>query len=406
MSYTVKRLGHLGDGIIAAEGFDIYAPFTLPGEVIDGPLQADRIENARILSPSPDRVKAPCAHFRQCGGCLVQHASDKLVADWKVGIVQNALMAHQITAEVSQGYVALPSTRRRATLSARRTKKGAMVGFHRRGSDQIVEVPGCKILRPEILESLPLLEALTKRFASRKGVMTFQVTATEAGLDLVIRGAELTGAKAIEDLVEIVGETSVARVSQDGEVILKFRDPTLTWDGITTTPPPGGFLQATTESEAHLIDFAKSATKGCRNIADLFSGAGTFTLPLARSAEVTAFESEASAIDALLAGWRQGENLKTVTANLRDLFRAPLDAAELSRFDAVVIDPPRSGAAAQCHELAQSAVPVIAFISCNPQTFARDAAQLIKGGYRMGPVEVIDQFRWSGHVELVARFTK
>lgn len=406
MTMTVSRLGHLGDGVIAQNGGDLFAPFTLPGEVVSGDPNGDRLENVRITTPSADRIAPVCRHFKQCGGCQVQHASASFVEDWKARIVETALAAQGINVRVEQIFTAPTSSRRRARFAGRRTKKSAMVGFHRTASDQLVEVPDCKVLAPAILAALPMLRDVTTRFASRKGVLGLQVTDTTTGLDIDITGADISTPVDIAALIQIVQQANVARVSNNGEMLATFTDPKIFWDGIAVTPVAGGFLQATPEAEAALIDFVKAATTGAKRIVDLFAGAGTFALPMSKQAEVEAYELDPRSITAMDAAWRQAKGVRSLSAKVRDLFRAPLDAKELTSFDAAIIDPARAGAAAQMAELAASQIPVIASISCNPVTFARDARVLIDGGYTLEKLHVIDQFRWSSHVELAARFTK
>ena len=181
------------------------------------------------------------------------------------------------------------------------------------------------------------------------------------------------------------------------------------WQGMgraRVAPPPGAFLQATAEGEAALVAAVRGLVGDAARVADLFAGCGTFALPLAERAEVLAVEGEAAMLAALDAGWRKAEGLKRIRVEARDLFRRPLQPAELDRFDAVTIDPPRAGAEAQVRELAASRVPRIAMVSCNPATFARDAEILVAGGYKLGEVRPVDQFRWSGHVELAAAFRR
>ena len=159
-----------------------------------------------------------------------------------------------------------------------------------------------------------------------------------------------------------------------------------------------------TAVEAALAARPKRA-KGPPRVADLFAGCGTFSLRLARLAQVHAVESERGALDALSFAARHTQGLKPVSVEVRDLYRRPLMGKELA-FDAVVIDPPRDGAAPQFKELAKSSVPVIVAISCNPATLARDARYLVDAGWTMGEVTPIDQFLWSHHVEAVVVFTK
>ncbi len=407
MTLTIERLGHRGDGIAHGDGgAPVFVPLTLPGEVVDGAVEGGRMPAPRIVTPSADRVKAPCRHYKACGGCALQHARDGFVEQWKAGLVTSALAAHGIEAPVLGVATSPAQSRRRAVLSGRRTKKGALVGFHARASDTIVEVPDCQLVLPEIAALLPMLEKLTQTGASRRGELSLTVTWSGAGPDISVTGGrELDGPFRIE-LAGFAEQHGLARLSWDGETVVERHPSAQSFDGIETVPPPGAFLQATRHGEASLLASLRDAVGGAKKIADLFAGCGTFSLPLAKTAEVHAVESGADMLKALDTAWRRGAGLKRVTTEARDLFRRPLLRSELAGYDAIVIDPPRAGAEAQSEEIAASSVPVIGAVSCNPVTFARDAAVLIAGGYRLEWLRVVDQFRWSTHVELAARFVR
>ena len=399
--HVIERLGHQGDGIAPGP---VFAPMTLPGEVVSGTLNGQRLEQVRIVTPSSDRVAAPCRHFKTCGGCQVQHASDGFVEHWKAGIVREALRAQGIEAEIAGVETSPPRSRRRAGLSARRTKKGAMAGFHGRASGTIVEIPDCQLLHPDLIAALPVAEALAVAGGSRKGELNVSVTLSDGGLDVAVRDGKPLDRDLEVALAQQAEALDLARLSWDGEVIAMRRAPGQIFGPARVVPPPGAFLQATPQGEAALLRAVMEITEGASKIADLFAGCGTFALPLARRAEVLAVEGDRAMIAALDRGWREAQGLKRVEGVTRDLFRNPLLRDEFKGIDAVVIDPPRAGAEAQVTELAEARVPVIAHVSCNPVTFARDAARLIAAGYAMGPVRVVDQFRWSSHVELVAGF--
>lgn len=394
----VTALGHQGEGRLEDGRF---VPRVLPGERVE--IAANGA--ARVLAPSAERVSAPCRHYKACGGCSLQHANDPFVAEWKQEVVASALRGRHIEAEIEGIRTSPPQSRRRAKFSATRTKKGAIVGLHGRASGTIHAVPDCRLMTPKILAALSSLELLTARIASRREEIGITLTDTDAGLDVAVEaGSE--GRTHFEAISEIARQADFSRISVNGEVIAQRRPPIVLFDGIAVTPPSGAFLQATEDGEAALREVVHRNVDGARRIIDLFSGCGTFSLPLARYAQVHAVESETEMLDALEAGWRRSEGLKQVTVERRDLFRRPVRVDELEKYHAVVIDPPRAGAEAQVAELAQSRVPRIAMVSCNPVTFARDAETLIKGGYQIGPIRVVDQFRWSSHVEIAAGFTR
>lgn len=397
---ALKIEGLTRQGIGRAED-GTFVPRVLPGETVD--LRADG--SARIMEPSPDRVTPPCRHYRTCGGCALQHASDGFVAGWKAETVLRALSARGVEGEVIGVETSPSGSRRRARFSGRRTKGGALLGFHMRASDQIVAVPECLIVTPAIRAGFPALEALVRIAASRTAEVLLTVTDSVEGLDVLVEGGHPLTRSLREEVARWAAEHHIARVVWEGEPLAMRAPPVQRFGRARVTPPPGAFLQATAEGEAALLRRVREIVGPARRIVDLFAGCGTFSLPLAEGAEVHAVEGDAAMIDALLAGWRQAEELRLVTGEARDLFRRPLLADEVARFDAAVIDPPRAGAEAQVAALGDAAVPVIAMVSCNPVSFARDAAALVAKGYSMSPIMVVDQFRWSAHTELVAGFT-
>ena len=395
----IKRLGHLGDGI--ADG-PIYVPAALPGEVVSGVLDGDQLRDPKIDTPSDNRVKPPCSHAKSCGGCQLQHASDAFVSDWKRDVVRQALAAHGIAVDLGAPITSPPRSRRRATFSVRRTKKGALAGFHMKASDTVIAVPNCQLVHPDLSAALPMVEALGVLGASRKGELSVLLTRTDTGLDVSVTGGKELDVALHQALSDLAREHDLARIAWDGEIALQRRAPVLRLGPADLTPPPGAFLQATKEGESALIDAVKQALSGAKRVADLFAGCGTFALPLAKDALVHAVEGDRDMINALDHAWRNAEGLKRITHEVRDLFRNPILPEDLTRFDGVVIDPPRAGAAAQIEELGRSRIPLIAHVSCSPASFARDTATLIRAGYDLEWVRVVDQFRWSTHVELVA----
>ncbi|MDO9527212.1 MAG: class I SAM-dependent RNA methyltransferase [Gemmobacter sp.] len=405
MTLTIDRLGHLGDGIARdPTGTQVFIPGALPGEVVEGSRTGDRIDAPRILTPSPDRLKPPCAHARACGGCALQHARDEFVAGWKQQVVQTALLAQGVEAVFRPIITSPPRTRRRATLSARRTKAGVTLGFHMRGSDQLVGVPGCLLLHPDLIASFPALEAITLAGASRKGELSLTITRSLTGLDIAVTGGKPIDAALQQSLAALTEAHDIARLTWDGESIAQRSPPLIALGQARVPLPPGAFLQATEPGQDALLAAVRDAIGSARRVVDLFAGCGTFALPLADRAEVHAVESDATMLTALNAGWRTAVGLRHVSTEVRDLFRNPLLPEDLKKFDAAVVDPPRAGAEAQIRALAEARTPVIASVSCNPVTFARDAKILLEAGYALDWVQVVDQFRWSPHVELVARF--
>ncbi|MFC3168518.1 class I SAM-dependent RNA methyltransferase [Paracoccus fontiphilus] len=403
--WRVERLGRRGDGVAVSDRGRALAPLTLPGEEIEGEPQAGRIAAPRIVTPSADRVRPVCAHYRACGGCSLMHASDGFTTAWKRQVVEAALAARGLPAPVTGVHVSPPLSRRRAVLSGRRTKKGALVGFHARASDVIVDLAECHVMRPEITAALPLLRRITVAGASRGGELTLTVIHGPAGLDVTVTGGKPMEPALFQTLAALAGEGDLARLTWDGQSITR-RSPALPMGRARVVPPPGGFLQATLDGEAALVDAVRDFTRGASRIVDLFSGCGTFSLPLAEGAAVMAVEGLAAPLAALDAGWRGAPGLNQVRTQIRDLARRPLLADELAGFDAIVIDPPRAGAEAQAREIAASRVGRVAFVACDPVNFSRDAQILADGGFVLSRLSVVDQFRWSPHVEIVAGFVR
>jgi 23S rRNA (uracil1939-C5)-methyltransferase len=394
---TIHRLGHLGDGIAPGP---VFVPLTLPGEVVEGSVEGDRMEAPRIVTPSPDRVRAPCAHYKSCGGCSLMHASDGFVAAWKAQVIETALAAHDLKTEIRPTLTSPARSRRRATLAGRRTKKGALVGFHGRRSDVIVPLTDCHVLAPPLMALIPTLAEITQTGGSRSATLSFALTLTGTGIDCAVTGGKPLDGPLRAALPRF--RDRIARLTWGEEPVYADTVPTVRFGPVAVALPPGAFLQATPEGEASLRAAVTEALEGATRIADLFAGCGTFALPLATHAAVHAVEGDAALTGALSQAARHAQGLKQVTTETRDLFRRPLMAEELAAFDAVVIDPPRAGAEAQTAALAAARVPRIAMVSCNPVSFARDAAVLVQAGYRLNWVQPVDQFRWSPHVELAA----
>ena len=392
-SLTHTGLGRAEDGTMV--------PRTLPLEEVE---VTD--DGVRIVSPSADRVSPPCRHYKSCGGCAMQHASDAFVAAWKASTVERALSAQGIEATIADTITSPIKSRRRAKLAGRRTKKGTLVGFHARASDTLVEVPDCQLLAPELIATLPALNALTAFAASRKAEVGMTVSLSVDGPDVHIQTEKELTTDLRVDLAQWANQYGIARLVWVDEPVVTIHPPRQDFGGSLVVPPPGAFLQATKHGEKALQDAVNAIVGDADKVVDLFAGSGTFTLPLARKASVHAVEGVREMMDALDRGWRSTGGLHRVSVETRDLFRRPLLPDELNEFDAIVIDPPRAGAEAQVAEIAESKVATVAMVSCNPVTFARDAKTLIDAGFTLGPVTVVDQFRWSHHTEVVAAFTR
>jgi len=387
----IAGLGARGDGLAG----DLAVAFTLPGDII---------EDGQLVAHSSGRADPVCRHFGSCGGCLLQHASDPFLAGWKSGLVAQALRSQGLPEEIRALHVSPPASRRRVVFSGRRTKKTVQLGFFERRSEVLVPITECPLLVPQIMASFEALKAVVRMAATRSSVVKLAVTASEVGLDLAVTGARELEPGAVGTLAEVAGD--FARVAWNGEVILLKEQPVQRFGKALVVPPSGAFLQATREGEAALVASVLGAVGAGAKVMDLFAGCGTFSLPLAAHHDVHAIEFEDEMLAALHAGWRKAEGLKHISIEARNLFRRPVLASEFKGYGAVVLDPPRAGAAAQAQELAASDVARIVHVSCNPTTFAREARVFADAGFQLNWVDVVDQFRWSPHVELVGCFTR
>ena len=399
----IARLGAQGDGIAETADGPRYIPFALPGERVRGGGPGSSQVLPELLSAaSPERRQPTCRHFATCGGCVAQHMSEPLYDAWKRGIVVEALRQRGLDVEVGPLRRVAPGSRRRTVLTARQESGGIILGYHRRRSHELFAVEECPVLQPAIVSRLAGLRAIADQLARRDEVR-LTVLLTPVGLDVTADGTGTRlGAKIAAELARLAADHGIVRICVDGETIVERARPALAMGGASVEPPPGAFVQAVAEAESEMIRLVVAAAAKAKRVADLFCGIGTFTFPLARRARVLAVDSEEEAVAALGAAARHAQGLKPIETKVRDLFRIPLSPKELEGFDAVVLDPARSGAEAQARQLARSTVPVAICVSCNPGTLARDARILIDGGYALESVTPIDQFLYSHHVEAVA----
>jgi 23S rRNA (uracil1939-C5)-methyltransferase len=388
----------------------VFVSYALPGEIVEVepvPGDPDRRHLLRVEQASPERIAPFCPHFGTCGGCAVQHWGEHRYREWKRALVTEALSQAGIEAPVGDLIDAHGEGRRRATFHARRgTRDILQVGFASPRAHQIVPIEHCPILTPALHGALAAARAIAEVLRRERKPLDIQVTATDGGLDVDVRGSGPLNTKRTSQLAQAAEEHRLARLTRHGELVIQRAPTTVKIGRAVVTLPPGAFLQATAEGEAALARLLEAHTQGAKAVADLFCGVGPFALRLAEGARVTAADSDAGAIAALSKAAATTSGLKPIGAQARDLFRRPFTAKELVRLDAVVFDPPRQGAQAQARELAASKVPVVVAVSCNAATFARDARILIDGGYRLTQVTPVDQFRHSAHVELVGRLER
>jgi len=401
---VIDRIGHQGDGIAITATGEVFVPYTLPGETVMVERHGERAKADEQLSASPERIAPICRYFGACGGCALQHWQEASYRAWKRSLVTAALADERIDTAVADLIDAHGAGRRRAIVHARRVRTGVIVGFSARRSHEVVAIEQCPVLTPALSRVFAIGARLAAAVASGKP-LDLHFTETEAGLDVDLRGSGVLDATSRTALARIAAEERLARLTRHGEVVAQLAEPAIRIGRARVALPPGAFLQATAAGENALAAIASEAARSAGRILDLFCGVGTFALRLAEGARVLAVDDDGPAV-AALARAAKSPGLKPIETATRDLLRRPLAPSELKPFDAVVLDPPRQGAAAQARALAQSAVPRVIYVSCNPATFARDARILAAGGYRLTEVTPVDQFRYSAHVELVGVFCR
>ncbi len=405
----IDHVGHRGDGVALVAGEAIYVPYALGGETVEVAEVHGHPDRRRLLSveaPSPERIAPFCPHFGVCGGCAIQHWQAERYRAWKHALVVETLGHAKLDCEVAPLFDAHGKGRRRITLHARiGTHEVLKVGYAAASTHDIIPIDHCPILDPALDGALDAAWALAEPLVATGKPLDIQITATDNGLDVDIRGSGPLQPKMIASLSRLAEQHRLARLTRHGELVLMRAQPAIAMGKATVTLPPGSFLQATAAGEETLAALVKEYCGRARHIADLFCGVGPFALRLAERARIAAFDADAPSVAALDKA-AHAPGLKPVKAETRDLFRRPLVPQELRDYDAVVFDPPRQGAQAQAERLAASQVPLVVAVSCNAATFARDARILVDGGYRLDVVTPVDQFRHTPHVELVARFRK
>jgi 23S rRNA (uracil1939-C5)-methyltransferase len=407
---AIARIGRLGDGICDTPAGPLYVPYALPGETVEveqWPGHGSRRHLIGVETASPERIAPICPHFGVCGGCALQHWAVACYRQWKRGLVVEALAWVGLDAPVDDLIDAHGEGRRRAVFHARRGPRDLLeVGYAARKSHRVVAIDRCPILAPNLGGAIAAAWAIAEQISDARKPLDIQVTATDAGLDVDVRGSGPLSAVHVAGLAEVAQHHRLARLTRHGEIIAQRAPPTVTIGRARVVLPPGAFLQATIAGETALARLVETHCADAATVADLFCGAGPFALRLAERARVRAADNDAPAVAALARAAETTQGLKPIEVEIRDLFRRPFRADELAPFDAVVFDPPRQGAEAQARALAASAVPTIVAVSCNPTTLARDARILVDGGYRLVRVTPVDQFLYSTHVEIVALFQR
>jgi len=385
----IVRIAARGDGVTPSGR---HVPFGVPGDALldDG-----------ALAYGPHHQEPPCRHFPECGGCQLQHADDEAYRGYLASRVETALAQHGLTSAIRPPYLSPPNSRRRATLKALRVGSAVLVGFNAQASHRIVDMRECHILRPELFELVQPLRELLSGMLMPKRIADIQMTLIDGGADVAIKGVPAGRLAEVEQLTAFAMNNDLARLSVDRglgpDTLYEPNPASVTLSGSRVAFPAGSFLQATEDGEAELVACVQEAVADAPKTADLFAGLGTFALATGASYAAEASRDAAASLK---------RAAPAMNVEHRDLYRRPLDARELEPFDAIILDPPRAGSAEQIAALAGSTVRRIAYVSCNPATFGRDAKTLVDGGHALEWVQPVGQFRWSTHVELAACFSR
>lgn len=406
---AIGAMGAQGDGVALTGSAKVYIPFTLPGETVRAQIEGAKGKVIVIEQASPDRASPLCKHFGVCGGCSLQHWREEPYAEWKLGLVKTALAREGLGASV-EGLKTYPAaSRRRATFTARKDGGTLRLGFNAAQSHDLVDLEECPILLPQLGSALPPLKAALAGALPNRGGAKVCLTSAENGLDCIVEAPRLAPERQAQ-VTETLLSAGVVRATWNGETVFFKEAPFVLAGGVKVMLPQGAFLQAVEDCERDIADFAGEALAEAKvekgPVCDLFAGLGAFTFPCAKRSSVAAYEENPAATAALEEASKGAHGLKPVHATRRDLFRNPLGPMELKAFSAAIADPPREGAEAQSRALAASQIRAVVMLSCNPVTFARDAAILVAGGFSLARLAAFDQFRFSPHVEIAAAFVR
>lgn len=398
----IEGMGKRGEGVARLGEQAVFVPYTLPGEVVRADGEGDRLSLVAVEKTSPDRVAPFCKHYGRCGGCQLQHWRQEPYRAWKASLVGETLRSRGIAFDVTDCLDAHGAGRRRVALHVRKRNGVVTAGYMEARSHTLLDIDHCPILAPALAGSFDIARAL----GAKLGDCDVAVTETLTGLDVSVKAERDVLAREHGNLAGFVTALKLARLSVNGEVIATAVPPRLEIGKASVALPPGGFLQATALGEATLARLVIESLGKAKAVADLFCGIGPFAFRIAERARVEAYDNDRPAVAALAAAAKAASGLKPIAAAARDLFREPLVPNEMKDLDAVVFDPPRAGAEAQAKQLARSKVKTVVAVSCDAGSFARDAEILVAGGYALKAVTAVDQFKWSSHVEVVARFAR
>lgn len=415
LELTVESLGGLGDGIASHEGLPVFIPKVLPGEKIRVRITNRTKENIRaelveVITPSPQRRAAPCIHYEQCGGCTLQHMQPDDYHAFKLRRVHDAIrLAGFPDTSIDAALYIAPESRRRADFKVIYTPTGVSLAYLGLRSHERIEISDCKILSPALRDASEGFISSFSTLPRAALLQSLQLTEASNGVDAVVGVSTLLMGDAQAKLVETVPAGCIRLSATDGRTtrtLWQKEEPVLKLPRAEVPLAPESFLQASAQAQDAITALVVQWLQGARRVADIFAGLGVYAFSLPQNTHVTAFEGEKLMVEAITQAAQKAGIAKDIKAVRRDLFTRPLSAAELEAFDAVVINPPRTGAKAQCEQIAASGLKKVAMVSCNPATFARDAKTLREAGFSLQKIVPIDQFTWTAHLEIAAFFTK
>jgi len=399
---TIDSLGHQGDGVVQAHGGRTFVPFTLAGERVEVARSSGHRKLVSVIEASEDRIEPVCKHFGSCGGCQVQHLANKPYLAWKKQLVVDALSSANIVTPVEPVLYFPDDQRRRVVFSAIHTSTDVQLGFIQKSTHNVIAVSECPVITRPISSKLDVIKKVIRPILPAKGITSIYVLQCNNGLDIHVEAQGKLAEKARQSAVRIALDANIARLSFGDEVLIETKRPKLTMGTAEVCVPPGLFVQAVSSAERAMAELVCNHLSSCKQVADLYCGAGTFALRLAQNSQVLACENNHAAIDALDEAWRgTGGKLKLIRTQKRDLHVRPVMAEELKKTQGVVFDPPRAGAQAQTKQLALSKVKKIAAVSCNPASLAQDLGVLINNGFKIKGVHPIDQFVYTPHIEVI-----
>lgn len=412
---TIHSLAGLGDGVADHNGKPLFVPKSCVGDqlhvrILKQTASETRGEIAEILSPGPDRIDAPCPYYADCGGCTLQHLSPDAYRGYKYKRLESAVRQSGFSFDNPSIAFLDASSRRRVEFTIAQKENGVSLAFHRLRSHTLIPIDQCLVLEPTLQAALPAITQALSALSFRHTLSLLSLTATDSGIDAVL-GLGVWEKRLTDDLLALAETLDLARLSvtdQNGppRILSERRPVTIRLGAYDIAFPPYAFLQAAQKGQELMVGMIQEATQGARNVADLFCGIGTYSFPISAHARVHAIEIDASMVEHMRMNIARHRLGGTITASARDLFRTPLTASELNRFDTVIINPPRAGAKNQCEMLAASRVPTVVMVSCNPASWTRDAKILKNAGFSLKSLHGIDQFVYNPHFEIVSVFTR